>query len=148
MHNLAVLYAEGVDGKPDYPNAVKWFTQAANYGVADSQFNLGVLNARGIGLEQNMTESYKWFALAALGGDRDAGQKRDEIAKRLDEKALAQIQASIRNWKPQVQPPEAAAVATPPGGWSQAPAASSAPASAPAAKSKPRAKAGAASTRT
>src|SRR6185436_12820057 len=68
MHNLAVLYAEGVDGKPDYTNAVLWFRKAADYGVADSQFNLAVLVARGLGTEKNIAESYKWFALAAAQG--------------------------------------------------------------------------------
>ena len=29
MHNLAVLYAEGVDGKPDYKIAAQWFRKAA-----------------------------------------------------------------------------------------------------------------------
>ena len=135
MHNLAVLYAEGGDGKPDYPNALTWFRKAADYGVADSQFNLGVLYARGIGMEANLAESYKWFALAALGGDRDAGQKRDDVAKRLDADTLAAVRASTQNWKPQTQPDAAVSVRTPPGGWDQAP-----PAQAPAAKAKSKGK--------
>ena len=40
LHNLAVLYAEGIDGKPDYLSAAKWFRKAAGYGIADSQYNL------------------------------------------------------------------------------------------------------------
>ena len=52
MHNLAVLYAEGVEGKPDYASAAQWFRKAAEHGVADSQYNLGVLSARGLGTEQ------------------------------------------------------------------------------------------------
>ena len=50
MHNLAVLYAEGIDGKPDYKVAAQWFRKAAGYGVADSQYNLAILYARGIGI--------------------------------------------------------------------------------------------------
>ena len=65
MHNLAVLYAEGIEGKPDYKTAAQWFRKAADHGVADSQYNLGILYARGIGVEQNLAESYKWFSLAA-----------------------------------------------------------------------------------
>ena len=56
MHNLAVLYAEGVDGKPDYASAVLWFRKAAEHGVADSQYNLAVLVARGLGTEKNIAE--------------------------------------------------------------------------------------------
>ncbi len=43
MHNMAVLYAEGIDGKPDYKTAAEWFRRAADYGVADSQYNLAIL---------------------------------------------------------------------------------------------------------
>ena len=77
---MAVLYAEGIDGKPDYKTAAEWFRRAADYGVADSQYNLAILYARGIGVDQNILESYKWLALAALQGDNDAAKKRDEIA--------------------------------------------------------------------
>ena len=84
MHNLAVLYAEGIDGKPDYGTAAQWFRKAAQRGIADSQYNLGVLCARGLGTEKNFAESYKWFALAAAQGDREAAKKRDEIATHLD----------------------------------------------------------------
>lgn len=121
MHNLAVLYAEGSDSKPDYQNALTWFRKAADRGVADSQFNLGVLYARGIGMEPNFAESYKWFALAALGGDRDAAQKRDDIASRVDAQTLTATRAGIRDWKPQPQPDDAVSVHAPPGGWDQAP---------------------------
>ena len=30
MHNLAVLYAEGLEGKPDYAVASQWFRKAAS----------------------------------------------------------------------------------------------------------------------
>ncbi len=49
MHNLAVLYASGAQGTPDYKAAMEWFEKAAQLGVADSQFNLAILYARGNG---------------------------------------------------------------------------------------------------
>jgi localization factor PodJL len=122
MHNLAVLYAEGIDGKPDYHAAAQWFRKAADHGVADSEYNLAILYARGVGVDQNFTESYKWFFLAAKDGDQDAAQKRDEIAKRLDEKSLAAARAAAERWTPVPQPADAIAVK---GAW-DAPAASSA----------------------
>jgi localization factor PodJL len=117
MHNLAVLYAEGIDGKPDYANAVQWFTKAAEHGVADSQYNLAVLAARGLGMTKNLAESYKWFALAAAQGDKEAARKRDEIAGKLDAKALAGAQRDVKTFAPLAQPSSALAVTTPPGGW-------------------------------
>ena len=94
MHNLAVLYAEGIDGKPDYDNAAQWFRKAALHGIADSQYNLGVLCARGLGTAKSYAEAYKWFALAAAQGDKESAKKRDDIAAHLDAAALAAAEAS------------------------------------------------------
>jgi localization factor PodJL len=98
MHNLAVMHAEGPDGKPDYKTAARWFRMAADRGVRDSQYNLGVLYARGLGVEQNLTESFRWFALAANQGDTDAGKKRDDVAKRLDVQSLVAAKLAVQTW--------------------------------------------------
>jgi localization factor PodJL len=131
MHNLAVLYAEGVDGKPDYQTAAKWFRKAAGHGVTDSQYNLAILYARGIGVEPNMAEAYKWFTLAAREGDNDAAKKRDDVGARLDEASLMAARAAAQVWSPAPQPETATQVRAPAGGWD---AAAVAPAPAPASK--------------
>jgi localization factor PodJL len=112
-----VLYAEGVDGKPDYANAVTWFRKAAEHGVSDSQYNLGVLYARGIGTAKNLEESYEWFALAAAQGDKESGKKRDEIASHLDAKELAAARHAVESFKALPQPDAAIAVPAPADGW-------------------------------
>ena len=68
MHNLAVLYAEGATGAPDYRSASQWFRKAAELGVTDSQFNLAILYARGVGVEQSFAEAYKWFFTRGQAG--------------------------------------------------------------------------------
>jgi localization factor PodJL len=98
-HNLAVLMSEGATGDPDYVRAAQFFTQAANLGVADSQYNLGVLYARGLGVGVDLVQSYKWFALAAQQGDRDAGKRRDEVAKAMKPDALAAARAVVQTFK-------------------------------------------------
>ncbi len=98
MHNLAVLYSDGVEGAPDYKTAARWFRMAAERGVADSQYNLGVLYARGLGVDPNLTESYRWFALAAAQGDQEAGRKRDDVAKRLDNQSLVAAKLAVQTW--------------------------------------------------
>jgi localization factor PodJL len=132
MHNLAVLYAEGIDGKPEYAVAAQWFRKAADRGVADSQFNLGVLYARGLGVEMSLADSYKWFALAAAKGDKDAAKKRDDIAARLDAKALAAAEHAVKAFVAEPQPEEAVNVPQPAGGWDNAGA------TPPAAKARPK----------
>jgi len=98
MHNLAVLHAEGVDGKPDFRTATRWFRMAADRGLRDSQFNLAVLYARGLGAEQNLAEAYRWFALAAIQGDPDAAKKRDDVANRLDPQTLIAAKLAVQTW--------------------------------------------------
>jgi localization factor PodJL len=119
MHNIGVLYAEGIDGKPDFKSAAQWFRKSAAYGTADSQYNLAVLNARGIGIDRNMAEAYQWFALAAKAGDADAGKKRDEIAAGLDARTLAAVRHAVDTWVPDRAPEEAMTVKAPAGGWDQ-----------------------------
>lgn len=99
MHNLAVMYASGANGAPDLAEAVTWFRQAADLGVSDSQFNLAILYARGSGVSRDLEESYKWFAIAAKGGDKDAAQKRDEVANALKPEQLESARAKAEVWK-------------------------------------------------
>src|SRR5690606_17809258 len=88
MHNLAVLFALGANGRPDHESAARWFLEAAEFDVPDSQYNLGILAAKGVGVARDLVQAYKWFALAARSGDRDAAAKRDEIAAALSEEEL------------------------------------------------------------
>jgi localization factor PodJL len=120
MHNLAVLYAEGFAGKPDFTTAIQWFQKASARGIADSQYNLAVLYARGLGGQKNLTESYKWFALAAAHGDKEAANKRDEVATQLDAKDLASAKHAVKTWTAVPQPAAATTVPQPAGGWDEA----------------------------
>ena len=122
MHNLAVLYAEGINSPADYKTAALWFRKAADRGITDSQYNLAILYARGIGVEQNYAEAYKWFTLAADHGDADAGKKRDEIAAHLDPQSLAAAQTTAQKWTAVPQPEDAINVKAPPGVWDPQPA--------------------------
>ncbi len=99
MHNLAVLYASGSDGAQDYAKAAEWFGKAADLGVSDSQFNLAILFARGNGVPQDLEASYKWFALVAKEGDKDAAQKRDEVANAMKPDQLERARAQVDLWK-------------------------------------------------
>ena len=118
MHNLAVLNAQDAGaGKPDYGLAATGFRSAAELGLRDSQFNLGVLYGRGLGVPQDLGQSWMWFSLAAQQGDADAAKKRDEVAARMDAKALAAAAKMYTDFK--LKPPLSSAneIPAPPGGW-------------------------------
>ena len=99
MHNLAVLHAEGSLGRPNFEEAFQWFEKGANHGVKDSQFNVGILYVRGLGVKASLTDAYKWFDVVAKIGDRDAAEKRDEIAKALTKQQLEEAKAKSATYK-------------------------------------------------
>jgi hypothetical protein len=65
MHNIGVLYAEGIDGKPDFKAAAQWFRKSATFGIADSQYNLAVLYTQGLGVPRNLKEAANLMRKAA-----------------------------------------------------------------------------------
>ncbi len=102
MHNLAVLTAtpNALSANPDMSEAFKWFSNAADYGVRDSQVNAGIFHTKGFGTEVNLIEAYKWFAIAAKAGDKDAGSKRDVIANAIQPDQLEIAKALVKDWVP------------------------------------------------
>lgn len=107
MHNLGVMATEGVDGRPDWAAAIKWFRQAAGLGLRDSQHNLGVIYARGLSGQTDYAEAFKWFAIAAAQGDTDSARKRDEVVRRSDEPTITRARAMAAAFVPG-QPDKAA----------------------------------------
>ena len=102
MHNLAVLNAtpNALTEQPNMEEAFKWFSNAADYGVRDSQVNAGIFHTKGFGTEVNLVEAYKWFAIAAKAGDKDAGNKRDVIANAIQPDQLEIAKSLVKEWQP------------------------------------------------
>jgi localization factor PodJL len=107
MHNLATMLASNLIGKPDYAAAFRWYNEAAQAGLRDSQFNLGVLLARGIGTKRDLVKAHQWYALAADQGDAEAAKRRDEIAGRLTPAELETARAAREGWHPRASDPVA-----------------------------------------
>src|SRR6185369_13420824 len=69
QNNLALLYRDGRGVRADPAEAARWFTRAAEKGLARAQVNLGAMYAVGQGVSQDDVEAAKWFRLAAAQGD-------------------------------------------------------------------------------
>ncbi len=100
MHNLAVL--EAAANPPEFASAARWFTAAAEHGLADSQYNLAVLHESGLGVATNLGEAYKWYVLAARSGDKDAIRRRDLLQAKLDGTTRAVAEGALTHWRPLV----------------------------------------------
>ena len=65
-------YEMGVGVLQDYKEAITWYLQAAERGVATAQFNLAKCYAEGSGITKDEKEAVKWYRAAAEQGDADA----------------------------------------------------------------------------
>jgi TPR repeat protein len=63
--NDGVMYDNARGVAQNYQEAVKWYTLAAEQGLAGAQYNLGRIYANGTGVVQNFQEAVKWYRLAA-----------------------------------------------------------------------------------
>jgi peptidoglycan hydrolase-like protein with peptidoglycan-binding domain len=88
----------------NFPAAYSEFKSLASHNDVDAQFMLGYMYALGEGTVQDYVEAHKWFNLAAAGGKSEARKARDEVAKRMTTRQIAQAQELARTWQPQAAP--------------------------------------------
>lgn len=105
MHNLAILSVSS--GRSDYAAAAKWFTQAADFGLADSQVNLAILYQNGLGVPKDLKLAYKWLALAKRGGDQEAAGRAIQVRALLGAADLEAMDAKIAAWRARTPDPAA-----------------------------------------
>ena len=80
----------------DYKSAVKWWTSAAEQGLAEAQFNLGVMYDNGQGVLQDNVHVHMWYNISAYNGDIKASENRDLIAKRMTPSQIEKAQTLAR----------------------------------------------------
>ena len=99
---FAANFETGMDAyeRRDYAVAYREFKALAETGDPDSQYMLGRLYARGTGVIQDYVQAHKWYNLAASRGHSKAANARDNIAKQMTAKQVAQAQAQARAWQP------------------------------------------------
>jgi TPR repeat protein len=64
----AVIYRDGLTGKPDGAEAYRWFTEAMKRGDLDAPLMLGDLYARGLGVRQDYARAAELYRTAANFG--------------------------------------------------------------------------------
>ena len=69
---LGNVFANGVQGKPDYEQAVKWYRKAADQGEPNAEYGLGVRYALGQGVAVDIEKADQLFTSAANQGQADA----------------------------------------------------------------------------
>ena len=102
---LGVSYANGNGVRRDYEEALKWYHLAADQGEVKAQFNLGWIYAKGKGVSRDRIQAHKWFNLAASRATEERTERyrsaRDQLAKKMPRKKIAEAQRLAREWQPQ-----------------------------------------------
>jgi TPR repeat protein len=101
--NLGLLYQRGQGVPQDYTEAGDWYRQAAAQGHASAQDQLGSLYYYGQGVPQDYVQAHVWYNLAAAQGQEEAVTARDQIAKILTPKQIAEAQQLASEWLAQHQ---------------------------------------------
>ncbi len=100
MHNLGIMYYNGVGGPSNAVTAAIWFRKAAERGVGSSQYNIGLLYERGEGVPLDPSEAYKWLSIAARSGDKDAAREAAALRSDLSEGQRQKADAAVAAFKP------------------------------------------------
>ena len=78
--------------KGDYATALREWSLLAAQGLANAQYNLGWMYYIGLGIIQDNVYAYMWYNIAASGGDANAVNERDVIAKKMTPSQLEKAQ--------------------------------------------------------
>ena len=90
MHN------EGNGVLQDYKAAAKWYTLAAEQGVAEAQYNLGRMYAKGTGVIQDLIYAHMWLNIAASNGNEPAVENRKIVAENMTSSQIEKAQDLAR----------------------------------------------------
>lgn len=96
--NLGVLYDEGKGVPEDNAKAMEWYRRAADQGFPQAQVNLGIMHQHGEGTPASPVAAYFWFALAEKQGDGQAGQAKQDIAKKMTPAQIQDAERQVQNY--------------------------------------------------
>ena len=66
QNNVGHLYEQGYGVSQNYTEAMTWYQQAADQGLAEAQHNVGMLYYHGYGVAENQRAAAAWFKRAAV----------------------------------------------------------------------------------
>ncbi len=95
---MGAHYVTGEDVAQDYPQAVRWFSLAADHGHVTAQSTLGAYYGIGRGVPQDYTKAYFWSILAQAGGDEASKYRIPGLVSHLTRPQIVAIQQQANNW--------------------------------------------------
>ena len=95
---LGCSYATGRGVPKDSAEHLNWIRKAAQQGLADAQVQLGLLYENGQGVPKDVAAAYMWLNLAATGGNKEYGELRNLLEKRMTGEQLVKGRKLTGEW--------------------------------------------------
>ncbi|OJW50840.1 MAG: hypothetical protein BGO67_09990 [Alphaproteobacteria bacterium 41-28] len=67
-YKYGMMYLKGEVLEKNEPEAIEWFTEAAEGGIAEAQYALGLMHKKGYGVEKDDQKAIEWYKKAAKQG--------------------------------------------------------------------------------
>ena len=93
---LGIAYLDGVDVPPDYEEAMKWLTLAADKGAPRPMWNLGRMYEEGLSTTIDLEKARQLYERAAAGGEFYAFIHLARLYR--DGKGVPQSDRQARSW--------------------------------------------------
>jgi uncharacterized protein len=95
---------------PNYAEAAKWYSAAAEQGLEVAQLKLATFYESGKGVPQDWQEAYFWFTIATRDPYRlpfpHSRARRDAAANHLTKEQKAKVTERAAMWKPAIRDPD------------------------------------------
>jgi TPR repeat protein len=96
QYRLGLLYTRSPAVIQDYKEAAIWFRKAAEQGSAAAQSDLASKYYFGAGVIQDNVYAHMWYNIASSNGAEKAGDRRDELAKKMTAADISKAQELAR----------------------------------------------------
>lgn len=91
------MYHQGQGVLENDETAVKWYTLAAQQGLAEAQANLGVMYQHGNGIPKDIDRAYMWFNIGAYGGSDFGARNKQALDKKMNSAKRTRLQELSNN---------------------------------------------------
>ena len=82
----------------DDAEAVRWYRQAAEQGLASAQSNLGVMYANGEGVPEDDIQAYAWISIASAQGKENSKNAKEILTREMTRAEIAEAQKLSRKY--------------------------------------------------
>lgn len=97
---FGMCFLNGIGRVKDDKEAVKWLKKSSDQGNSGAQEILGICYAKGQGVDVDFIQAYMLFSLSAASGNTESVNRRERIAKQMNQKQIEDAQRLSREWKP------------------------------------------------